>query len=93
MFIKKRKYKELINKIEELEKDNRRLTELARIDKKTKKYKTLEEFLKKEDIQFAILEEDYITTKIWNDGRYENGVREICYSQKPGEIPVIEMVK
>ena len=51
MLIKKRKYKELINKIEELEKDNRRLTELARIDKKAKKYKTLEEFFKKEDIQ------------------------------------------
>lgn len=59
-------------------------------ENKSKKKKELVEALK--DYQYAILVKG-IDTEVWNDGRFEQGVREVNFTHIARSIPEIEITK
>ena len=61
-----------------------------RDENKSKKKKELVEALK--DYQYAILVKG-IDTEVWNNGRFEQGVREVNFTHISNCIPEIEITK
>ena len=89
-----RKYKETIKELNEekkylLERTNDLCENIVELEKKLEDKEI--EFYK--DYRYAILVKDYNDIKVWNDGRFEKGIRGISLECSVPNLPEIEIRK